>query len=180
MKNQTLVALLITPIAVFLTFFFHELAHWTMGEILGYKMTMLINSSDLVDGGGYKYEWHDHLIDIIGPLFTVCQGLAFYLLLNRKDNKIVFPFLLVSFIMRLGAGIINYRNLNDEGRVSVYLGLNTYAISVVICSILFYWVYKIAQKYHYSWLYLTLLSAAIIGCIMGLTHWDSMYKIRIL
>ena len=47
--------------------------------------------------------------------------------------------------MRLLAGIMNFINPNDEGRISLDLGLGTFTLSILVVGFLFYLTYDISK-----------------------------------
>jgi hypothetical protein len=47
--------------------------------------------------------------------------------------------------MRFLAGAMNFINPNDEGRISLELGLGKFTLSIVIVGILFYLTYTISK-----------------------------------
>jgi len=49
--------------------------------------------------------------------------------------------------MRFLAGSMNVVNLNDEGRISSYLGIGTFTFSIVVCGLLVFKVFLISKKY---------------------------------
>jgi hypothetical protein len=54
-------------IAVFFSWILHELAHWTVGEYLGYKMGMTLNSSYPISGH-YSSDLNYQIISAAGPV----------------------------------------------------------------------------------------------------------------
>ena len=139
----------ISLIAVFLTFFFHELCHWLAGESLGYKMTMTINGVT-VTVGQYLKNWHETFVSAAGPIFTLIQATVFFFIMRQYTNVFLYPFLFSPMYMRVLAGTINFVKLNDEGRISNTLGIGTFTISIVICFILLFYVLKISKQNNYK------------------------------
>ena len=136
-------------LAVFLSFFFHELFHWITGELLGYKMTMTLNSVSPA-GGQYIKHWYETLISAAGPVFTILQAAAFYIIMRKNENLLLYPFLFVPLYMRTLAGAMNFINLNDEGRISNTFGIGTFTLSILVCGLLFFFVYKVSKQYKYT------------------------------
>jgi Na+/H+-translocating membrane pyrophosphatase len=135
--------------AVFLTFFFHEISHWAAGELLGYKMTMTLNSVSLSEGK-YRESWHDTLVSAAGPVFTLLQASAFYMIMRQHKNLLFYPFLFTPLYMRALAGAMNFINLNDEGRISHAFGIGTFTLSVLVCLLLFFYVYRISKQNNFT------------------------------
>lgn len=137
-------------IAVLLSFELHELVHYFTGEYLGNKMGMTFNSCFPV-AGYYSGGDRDYAtVSATGPLFTILQAIIFYLLLNRKNNYYLYPFLFIPFFMRCSAMIISFKNPNDEARVSNFHHLGTFTLPLIVSALLFYFVYRISRKYSYS------------------------------
>ncbi len=140
----------ISAIAVFASFFFHELSHWVAGELLGYKMSMTLNTVSPV-AGVYKSKFDETIESAAGPAFTITQAIVFFLLMKRhRKNILLYPFLFAPLYMRILAGVLNFIKLNDEGRIGRDLGIGTFTLSILVCSFLFYLVYKISKQNQYT------------------------------
>ena len=140
---------LLTLVAVFLSFFVHECCHWITGEALGYKMTMTLNSVSLAEGS-YSKNWHETLVSAAGPIFEILQAIIFYRIMKRRNNINLYPFLFTPLYMRVLAGAMNYFNLNDEGRISHSLHIGDYTLSIIVCLVLLIFVVKISRQYKYT------------------------------
>ena len=139
----------ISMIAVFITFLLHELSHWIAGELLGYKMTMTLNSVSLAEGK-YLKTWHETIVSAAGPVFTILQASTFYIIMRQNKDFLLYPFLFAPLYMRVLAGVMNFINLNDEGRISNTLGIGTFTLSILVCMLLLFFVFKISKKYNYT------------------------------
>ena len=177
MTNLNLV--LTTLMAVVLTWTLHEFAHWGVGELLGNEMVMTLNAC-YPKSGLYAQPWHASLISAAGPMATLIQAIVFYFLLRGRADNSLFPFLLSCVYMRVVAGIMNFINLNDEGRISKDLGLGTFALPIIISAILFYLTYDVVKTKGYSTKFvgITLGMIMVFSSMVILT--DQMMKIRIL
>lgn len=141
--------ILINFVAVFLSFFLHEFAHWLTGEFLGEEMAMNLNAAYPI-GDVYQEEWHRMPITIAGPAFTLLQAIVVFYLMKSSRNIQLYPFLLTPLVMRTLAGVMNFINPNDEGRISISLGLGLFTLPILICAILFYLVLKTSIAYRIS------------------------------
>jgi len=124
---------------------------------------------------------HSMIASATGPLITMLQALIVYNVLKfKKWNIYLYPFLLAPFYMRFLAGLFNFINPNDEGRISEYLGLGLFTLSIIVSSFLFYLVYKVAKQYHVPAKFqtITLISIIIVSSLIILI--DQSTKIRIL
>lgn len=150
-QKVTLKYILAGLTAIIFTWIVHEFAHWTTSELLGYESIMRINGTSYVQGEN-PTEWHRTLVSISGPIITVLQGLIVFLILSKtKWNKYLYLFLFTAFYMRLLAGLMNFINLNDEGRISVFFNLGIFTLPIVVSGILFLMVYKISKRYTLNW-----------------------------
>jgi hypothetical protein len=181
MKDQkiTIYYILAGMIAVILTWIIHEFSHWLTSELLGYETIMRLNGTSAV-GGEDPTELHYAIISASAPLITILQGLVIFMILkSRSWNKYLYPFLFTAFYMRLLAGLMNFIKLNDEGRVSQYLGIGNFTLSIIISGILFFMVYRIARKHKLKWKLqlFTIIITIVASSILILS--DQFFGIRI-
>lgn len=165
-------------LATFLTFFFHEMSHWIAYELLGYNAGFTLNGASVKDANVSLPKAHRMITSAAGPLFTIIQALVFYILLKKRYNLMLYPFLFLPFAMRLGATWANKFQPNDEGRISLDLGLNLYTISSIVVIILFILIYKISKKHRISKFVNILTFILSLLLILALAFIDSKYKIR--
>ena len=131
----------------------HELAHWLAATALGYEAIMTLNTVYL-KSGDYQKDWHWILVSAIGPLITILQAGIAYLWLSKKGwNGNLYPFIWIAFYTRVLAGVMNLFNLNDEGRISHFLGIGDFTLSIVVSAFLGLLVFKISKKYKPGWKY---------------------------
>jgi hypothetical protein len=168
----------ITAVAVFAGFFFHELAHWATGVLLGNQMGMSLNAAYPVSGT-YAKGWHDNVISAAGPLFTIVQAFVFYRVINKTGNRQWYPFLLMPLIMRLLAMGISFFNANDEARISESAGLGLFTIPLLVCMLLFLPVYSTCKKYKYPFKFNALTVVWMMLFIAALILSDQYFKIKI-
>ena len=100
--NQLPKYIALMAVATFLTFFFHEMSHWIAYELLGYDAGFTLNGSSLKDSEISLPMAHRIITSAAGPVFTIIQAIFFYLLLKKHKNVLLYPFLFIPFIMRLG------------------------------------------------------------------------------
>lgn len=152
--NDTRISLkyiLIGIVAVIATWIIHELAHWLTSQSLGYDTVMSLNGT-FPKKGQIPTSIHQTLISASGPIVTVLQGFVVFLLLkNRPWNKLLYPFLFTAFYMRFVAGVMNLISLNDEGRISNFLGIGTFALPLLVSGVLFFMVFKISRQHQLGW-----------------------------
>ncbi len=165
-------------IATFLTFFFHEMSHWIAYELLGYDAGFTLNGASVKDASIKLSKVERMITSAFGPIFTIIQAIAFYFILLKRKTILLYPFLFIPFIMRLGASWANRFQPNDEGRISLDLGLNLYALSSIVVALLFFLVFRISRKNNYTFVQnaITFVISAIL--LFTLAYIDSKYKIR--
>ncbi len=142
--------ILLTGLFVFLSFLFHEMAHYIMGTVLGYDMTMTFNTVTLTEGS-YSQDWERQLVSAAGPIFTIITALIFFYILLKKDNKYVYILLFIAFIQRFLAAVTSIFSSNDEARISESLGIGKMTLPILVSLLLFGLVYKIVATYKYHW-----------------------------
>jgi hypothetical protein len=141
--------LIITPLAVAASWFFHELAHWATGTFLGYNMAMTLNTAYPLNGT-YLSTAHAQLIDAAGPLLTLTEAVLIFFIMRKREATLLYPFLFTCFYMRLLATIISLLNPNDEARISQSLGIGTFTLPLLVTAFLFVLLYKTAAGYGIS------------------------------
>lgn len=153
MNDQKITIRYITAgiLAVIFTWIIHEFAHWLTSELFGYDTIMKLNATSF-GGEENPTDLHKNIISASGPIVTIIQGfIAFLILKSRNWNKYLYPFLFTAFYMRLLAGLMNFINPNDEGRISAFLEIGTFTLPIIVSGILFLMVYKISRKYKLNW-----------------------------
>jgi hypothetical protein len=172
--------ILITILAVLLTWFIHEFTHWLTSEGLGYESIMRINGVGPVYGV-FPTEDHQAIISISGPIITIVQAFIVYKILNIKGwNSYLYPLLFTTFYMRFFAGIMNFIHPNDEARFGQYLGIGTHTLSILVSIFLFILVYKISKKYKLRWKFQLFTIITILLTSWILIYVDMFFRIRIL
>jgi hypothetical protein len=167
-------------VAVFLTFFFHELAHWTAGELSGFDMGLQLNlATPLREYNNIGFRDIAWTI-AAGPLFTLLQASAFYLVMKRSNNVLLFPFLLTPAYMRLLAAFISFIKLNDEATISHELGIGAATIPAIMSAIMLLFTYDTIRrnKYTVRFVVISLVFIIIFSSILILS--DQHWRIRVI
>lgn len=166
--------------AVLFTWLIHEFTHWLTSEALGYDAIMTLNTVSPL-AGQEQTELHKIYISATGPLITIIQALVvFIFLLKTSWHKLVYPLLFTPLYMRIMAGLFNFINPNDEGRISSFLGLGLFTLSIIVSSVLFYMVYKTSKRYELNWKFNTLTMLLIMFVSSILIMSDQFMGIRLL
>lgn len=167
-------------VAVSFTWFSHEFAHWLTGELMTYKMIMTLNGT-YPASRKYDDDFHAFIISAAGPIVTIIQALIVFVIFNLKGwFKYLYPFLFIPFYMRLLAGLMNFINLNDEGRIGEYFGIGVFTLPLLVSAFLFYMVYKISHKYDIDWKFQTITTIMVMVFSSALILADQFLKVRIL
>ncbi len=182
MSNQkiTLSYVLVILITVIFTWVGHEFAHWLTAKLLGYESIMTMNGTFYNDGEN-PTNLHKIWVSAAGPILTILQGsIVFYYLNNQGWSKHVYPLLFTAFYMRFLAGLMNFISLNDEGRISAFLGIGNFTLSILVSGFLFFLVFKISKKNRLNWKFhlATYLIVMVISSILILA--DMQLGIRLL
>lgn len=133
--------ILIAGGAVLFSWVLHEFAHWTAGNMLGYKMIMSLNQTTPVSGV-LSSDKDYQLISAAGPAITLLQAFLVFFLMKKRKTNLLYPFLFACFYMRLFATVISSRHLNDEARISHSLAIGTFTLPTLVTAVLLFMVYK--------------------------------------
>lgn len=120
---------------------FHEFGHWLVGTLLGNEMSMGLNRAWPVSGN-YFQESHELFILLGGPSFTILQAIIALLLIEKYRTIYAYPFLFTSFFDRFFPLTFATFAEQDEARISAILRLGTYTIAIIICFVLFVFVWR--------------------------------------
>ena len=141
-KNDAIINLkyiLATIVAVLFTWIVHEFCHWIAGRCLGYQMAMTLNSAYPTSNGGFRHDWEYQVSGSAGPIFTIIEAIAIYSFMQHKRVVLLYSALFICFLSRFGATMLSFKvnNLNDEARISKYLGIGTFTLPVIVTLFLF-------------------------------------------
>lgn len=164
-----LVPLLVALVpAALLTALFHELGHWLAGTGLGNEMRMSLNAARPV--AGYGEGWHAWAVTAAGPALTLLQAaVAWHLSRRRPASPWPFAFLLTPLVYRAMAMAMNVLNPNDEGRLSLDLGLGLYTLPALVCALLLWLVVDASRRGELGWrrpLLGAIVSAHLLGAVI--------------
>lgn len=179
-KRLTFSYVLAVTVAVIFTWIIHEFAHWLTSESLGYETIMRLNGTSPANGEKVA-EGHKIFISASGPIVTILQGLiAFIILQNHVWNKFIYPFLFTAFYMRLLAGLMNFINPNDEGRIGVFFEIGIFTIPIIVNGLLFFMIFKVSKRYGLNWKFQlgTTLIVILISSLLILS--DQFFGIRLI
>lgn len=141
--------ILVTLLAVLLSWVLHELAHWLTGIALGNEMAMTLNTSFPISGK-YKTNADTLMVSAAGPLFTLFQAVIVFTIMRNRSAKLLYPFLFTCLYMRLLAMGLSVIHLNDEARISRDLGIGIFTLPLIVSAFLFFLIYTISRQYGFS------------------------------
>ncbi|MEL7530953.1 MAG: hypothetical protein AAFN10_06585 [Bacteroidota bacterium] len=162
------------------TWLVHEFAHWTMGEVLGHDSTMRLNGTSYLEPQNVS-DSERSLVSAAGPIITIIQGLIIFLILRRQQwNKYLYSILFSAFFMRFLAGLMNFIKANDEGRISIFLGLGLFSLPILVAGLLFYWVYQTSKRHELGWRFQLGTSLWVLLASSLLIMADQFFKIQLI
>ena len=126
--------LLFIPVAYF-SYLFHELGHWTVGEVLGNRMVYSMNSV-WPQSGHYVHESHALYVRIGGPAFSVLQAVLALLVIERFRTLNLYSFAFFPMFSRFFSLLFGGFSKQDEAWISVLLGTGTYVVAIIVLGIL--------------------------------------------
>jgi hypothetical protein len=127
--------LLFIPVA-YASYLFHELGHWSVGEMLGNSMTYSLNNVS-PQSGHYMNSNQGLWIAIGGPAFTVLLSLIFLLVIHIHKVVWAYPFVFFQFFCRFFSVVFGVFSEQDEATISAITGAGTYTIAIVVVVLLF-------------------------------------------
>lgn len=166
-------------IVVVLSWILHELAHWAVGEYLGYEMRITLNATYPLNGK-YSRDLDYQLISAGGVIFTLFEAILVFILMTFRNRIFLYPFLFTCFYMRLLATIISLFNPNDEARISEVLGWGKFTLPLIVTGFLFILVYKISKLYKFDMKFNFGNLGLVIIFSSVLILMDMFFKIRLL
>jgi len=131
-KVKLKLALIFIPVAYF-SMFFHELGHWTIGEIFGNDMALRLNGVSPKSG---QYVENSHLFVLFGgPCFTIFLSLIFWCVIEKYQIIYTYPVVFFNFFMRLFPLAIKF-DWQDEAKISELLGIGKYTVAIIVLILL--------------------------------------------
>jgi hypothetical protein len=121
--------------AAYASYLFHELGHWSVGEILGNRMVYSLN---LVwpEGGHYAQESHALYVSMAGPAFNVIQAAIASLTIEKFRVLFAYPFAFFPLFNRIFSLLFGGFSMQDEARIAVLLGTGTYVVAIIVVGML--------------------------------------------
>ncbi|HEX7708388.1 MAG TPA: hypothetical protein VF701_18140 [Thermoanaerobaculia bacterium] len=153
--------IVVSAVAVLLTFLAHEGAHWAAGELLGNRMDMNLNAA-YPESGQFLKASHKGVVDAAGPLLTLLQAVLALLVVLKAGSLLAYPFILSALVMRLLATGVSVFNPNDEARLSLAMGLGTWTLPFLVCGVLVALTIIASRRLRATWSFNTISVVLII------------------
>lgn len=136
--------LLFIPVA-YGSYLFHELGHWTVGEILGNQMLYSLNYVWPRDGQ-YVHASHDLYVSIGGPAFSILQSAVALLIIEKHSALYAYAFAFFPMFNRFFSILLGGFSKQDEARISVLMGTGPYLVAFIVLAILLLMVIRCSYK----------------------------------
>jgi hypothetical protein len=161
-KPDLKLLLLFIPVAYF-SFLFHELGHWTVGEMLGNAMSYGLN---LVSPKSGKYVGVNDAVYTLmgGPVFTILQAVIFLLIIERTKSVYAYPFVFFAFFMRLFSLLFGGFGKQDEAQISALLNIGTYTVAIAVLLVLFLIVWRSSRTLKFGFVMNNIFCVASTMC----------------
>ena len=127
-NNKVKLVLMFIPVAYF-SFFFHEVGHYIVGEILGNDMALRLNGVSPKSG---QYIENTHLYILCGGICsTLLLTVVFGFIIEKFKTIYAYPVVFCNFIFRLFPQIIKF-DFQDEAKISALLEVGKYTITIIV------------------------------------------------
>jgi hypothetical protein len=136
--------LLFIPVA-YASYLFHELGHWSVGEVLGNRMAYSLNYV-WPKSGHYLREGQDLYVLIGGPAFSVLQAIVALLIIEVTRALYAYPFAFFPMFNRAFSLLLGGFSKQDEARIAVLTNTASYVVAVLVLVILFSIVIRCSFK----------------------------------
>ena len=126
--------LLFIPVA-YASYLFHELGHWSVGELLGYRMAYSLNYVWLKEGH-YLRASHELFESMGGPGFSILQSLLALLVIEKYRTLYAYPFAFFPMFNRFFSVVFGGFARQDEAGIAILLGAGKYVVAIIVLVIL--------------------------------------------
>jgi hypothetical protein len=126
--------LLLIP-AAYCSYLFHELGHWSVGEVLGYRMAYSLNYVWLKEGH-YLHASHELFESMGGPGFSILQSLLALLVIEKYRMLYAYPFAFFPMFSRYFSLLLGGFEKQDEAQIALMLGVWRYLVALIVLATL--------------------------------------------
>ncbi len=128
------------PVA-YASYLFHELGHWSVGELLGNQMVYSLNFVWPKDGH-YIREGQDLYVLIGGPVFSVVEAMVALLIIERSRVLLAYPFAFFPMFNRIFSLLFGGFSKQDEAKIAVLVNTGPYVVAIIVTAILLFIVIR--------------------------------------
>jgi hypothetical protein len=121
--------------AAYCSYLFHELGHWSVGELLGYRMAYSLNYVWLKEGH-YLHASHELFESMGGPGFSILQSLLALLVIEKYRTLYAYPFAFFPMFSRFFSIVFGGFAKQDEAGIAILLGAGKYMVAIIVLLIL--------------------------------------------
>ncbi len=132
------------PVA-YVSYFFHEFGHWTVGEVLGNQMVLSLNYA-WPKSGHYILEGQDLYVLMGGPAFSILQAALALLVIERFKSLYAYPFAFFPMFNRLFSLVFGGFSLQDEAKIAVIMNTGAYMVAIIVVAVLLSIVARCSYK----------------------------------
>jgi len=154
--------LLFIPVA-YGSYLFHELGHWTVGQLLGNQMVYSLNYVWPADGH-YLHASDDLYVSVGGPAFSILQSIFALLIIEKYGTLYAYPFAFFPMFNRFFSLVFGGFGRQDEARISAILGIGTYVVAIVVLVTLVSIVMRCSYKLRIGFRTNTFVSTVSTAC----------------
>ena len=163
-KLTVIIFLLFIP-AGYTTYLFHECGHWIVGELLGYDMVYGLNGV-WPRTGNYINSSHCLYVNLGGPLLTILQSFAVFIIIEKKKTIFAYPFVFFPVFTRFFTLILGGFDKQDEAKIAAILGIGTYTTAFIVLLILLILLLKSSTKLNIGLKYNCYYMAISTACLL--------------
>jgi hypothetical protein len=122
---------LLLILAAYVSNLFHELGHWSVGELLGNEMAYSLNYA-WPKSGSYVHPGDSVLASLGGPAFSIVQSLMALLIIEKYIALTAYPFAFFPMFSRYFSLVLGGFEKQDEARIAVMLGMWKYLVALIV------------------------------------------------
>jgi hypothetical protein len=161
--NLTIILLFIP--AGYMTYLFHELGHWIIGEILGNDMVYSLNGV-WSRNGHYINMNHGLLVYLGGPVFTILQSILVLIIIEKFKIIYAYPFVFFPVFTRFFSLVLGGFSNQDEAKISATMEIGTYTFAVIVLFVLLIILLRSSHKLRVGLKYNCYFTAISTACLL--------------
>lgn len=145
-QNKTIIKFFVFFIPVaYISYLFHELGHWSVGEVLGNRMVFSLNYVWPKDGH-YIREGQDLYVLLGGPSFSILEAIIALLIIERTKALYAYPLAFFPMFNRIFSLLFGGFSKQDEAKIALLIDTGSYAVAMIVVAILLSIVIRCSYK----------------------------------